>query len=81
MEIIYYLIHDENNIISASIMEKILIFQKKIIINSKETFEKICSILSEINNLNKYSDSVKNFDIEKNRTIKRILQIKEKSSK
>ena len=81
MEIIYYLIHDENNIISASIMEKILIFQKKIIINSKETFEKICSILSEINNLNKYSDSVKNFDIEKNRTIKRILQIKEKTSK
>ena len=77
MEIIYYLIHDENNIISASIIEKILIFQNKIRIISKETFDKICSILSEINILNKYSNSVKNFDIEKNRTIKKILHIKE----
>ena len=79
MEIIYYLIHDENNIISASIIEKILIFQNKIRIISKETFDKICSILSEINILNKHSNSVKNFDIEKNRTIKKILHIKENS--
>jgi hypothetical protein len=28
MEIIYYLIHDENNVISASIVEKILLFHK-----------------------------------------------------
>ena len=77
IEIIYYLIHDENNIISASIIEKILFFHKKIRLCSKETLDKICSILSEINILNKDSNSVKHFDIEKNRTIKKILNLNE----
>ena len=77
MEIIYYLIKDENNIISASIIEKILIFHKKIKLCSEETFDKICSILSEINILSKDSNSVKHFDIEKNRTIKKILNLNE----
>ena len=77
IEIIYYLIHDENNIISASIIEKIFIFHKKIKLCSKETFDKIYSILSEINILSKDSNTVKHFDIEKNRTIKKILNLKE----
>ena len=77
IEIIYYLIQDENNIISASIIEKILYFHKKIKLCSKETLDKICSILSEINILNKDSNSVKHFDIEKNRTIKKILNLNE----
>ena len=75
LEIIHYLINDENNIISASIIEKILYFHKKIKICSKESFDKIYTILSEINILSKDSNSVKNFDIEKNRTIKKILNL------
>ena len=75
IEIIYYLIHDENNIISASIIEKIFIYHKKIKNCSNDSFDKICSILNEINILNKDSNSVKNFDIEKNRIIKKLLNI------
>ena len=75
LEIIHYLINDENNIISASIIEKILYYHKKIKLCSKESFDKIIAILSEINILSKDSNSVKNFDIEKNRTIKKILNL------
>ena len=75
VEIIYYLIHDENNVISASIVEKILFFHKKIKYCSKDAFDKICSILSEINIISKDGSSVKHFDIEKNRTIKKLLKL------
>jgi hypothetical protein len=75
IEIIYYLIQDENNVISASIVEKILFFHKKIKYCSKESFDKICSILSEINIISKDGSSVKHFDIEKNRTIKKLLKL------
>ena len=75
IEIIYNLIQDENNVISASIVEKILFFHKKIKYCSKECFDKICSILSEINIISKDGSSVKHFDIEKNRTIKKLLKL------
>ena len=75
MEIIYCLINDENNIISASILEKIFVFNKKIMLGSNDIFDKICSILSQIYESNKNSNSSKDFDIEKNRTIKKILSL------
>ena len=77
LEVVYNLINDENNIISACIIDKILFFHKKIIISSVETFQNICKTLSKINKLNKdnKSVSIQNFDIEKNRTIKKILSI------
>ena len=77
LDIVYNLINDENNIISASIIEKILLFHKKIILCSNEVFQNICQTLSKINILNKdnKSVSIKNFDIEKNRTIKKILYL------
>ena len=81
IEIIFYLIHDENNIISASIIEKIYLFHNKIKSCSEETFNRIISILSEISILSKDSNSVKNFDIEKCRTIKKILNINEQRDK
>ena len=74
-EIIYYLIKDENNIISTSIMEKIFLFHKKIKLYSNSTLDKIYSIISEIDNRNKNSNSLKDFDIEKNRIIKKILNL------
>ena len=77
LDIVYNLINDENNIISASIIEKILFFYKKIIFTSNDVFQNICKTLSKINKLNKdnKSVSIKNFDIEKNRTIKKILNL------
>ena len=77
LDIIYNLINDKNNIISASIIEKILFFHKKIKFTSNDVFENICKTLSTINKLNKdnKSVSIKNFDIEKNRTIKKILNL------
>ena len=81
MDLIYYLMNDENNIISASIMEKILIFHKKIKLYSNCSFEKICSILSQINDLNKDNTLVKDFDLEKNRTITKILNLNNTKNK
>ena len=81
IEIFFYLINDENNIISASIIEKIYIFSNKIKTCSEETFEKIYSILSKIDILSKDSNSVKNFDIEKSRTIKKILNLNNQENK
>ena len=77
LDIVHNLINDQNNIISASIIEKILFFHKKIIASSKEVFMNICKTLSTINKLNKnsLSVSIRNFDIEKNRTIKKILNL------
>ena len=77
LDLVYNLINDSNNIISASIIDKILLFHKKIIFNSNDVFFNICKTLSKINQLNKdnKSVSIKNFDIEKNRTIKKILNI------
>ncbi len=77
LDLVYNLINDSNNIISASIIDKILLFHKKIIFNSNDVFLNICKTLSKINQLNKdnKSVSIKNFDIEKNRTIKKILNI------
>ena len=77
LDIVHNLINDQNNIISASIIEKILFFHKKIIASSKEVFMNICKALSTINKLNKnsLSVSIRNFDIEKNRTIKKILNL------
>ena len=77
LDIVYNLINDKNNIISASIIEKILFFHKKIKFTSNDIFQNICKTLSRINQLNKdnKSVSIKNFDIEKNRTIKKILNL------
>ena len=77
LDIVHNLINDQNNIISASMIEKILFFHKKIIASSKEVFMNICKALSTINKLNKnsLSVSIRNFDIEKNRTIKKILNL------
>ncbi len=77
LDIVHNLVNDENNIISASTIEKILLFHKKIIVSSKEVFMNICKTLSTINKLNKnsLSVSIRNFDIEKNRTIKKILNL------
>ena len=73
MEIIYYLFSDENNIISTSMMEKFLKHYKKIDIYSNNSCNKICSILSIIDRKNKNNVSTNNFDIEKNRLIKKIM--------
>ena len=77
LDILYKLIHDDSNIISASIIEKVLFFLKKIIAFGNDVFQNICKILLKINKLNKdnKSVSIKNFDIEKNRIIKKILNI------
>ena len=77
IDILYKLIHDDNNIISASIIEKVLFFYKKIIAFGNDVFQNICKILLKINKLNKdnKSVSIKNFDIEKNRIIKKILNL------
>ena len=48
LDIVYNLINDENNIISASIIEKILFFYKKIIFTSNDVFQNICKTLSKI---------------------------------
>ena len=72
MEIIYYLINDENNIISTSIIEKIIPFHKKMMLYSKNIFDKITSIISEMDSL--YKDDC-NADIEKKLVIKKLLNL------
>ena len=72
MEIIYYLINDENNIISTSIIEKIIPFHKKMMLYSKNIFDKITSIISEMDSLYK-GDC--NADIEKKLVIKQLLNL------
>ena len=75
MEIIYYLINDENNIISASIIEKIIPFFRKMKLYSNNGFDKIISMISEIDNSYKDKNSDKNVDIEKKRVIKKLLNL------
>ena len=72
MEIIYYLINDENNIISTSIIEKIIPFHKKMMLYSKNIVDKITSIISEMDSL--YKDDC-NADIEKKLVIKKLLNL------
>ena len=75
MEVIYYLINDENNIISASIIEKIIPFFRKMKLYSNNGFDKIISMITEIDNSYKDKDSDKNVDIEKQRVIKKLLNL------
>ena len=75
MEVIYYLINDENNIISASIIEKIIPFFRKLKLYSNNGFDKMISMISEIDNSYKEKNSDKNIDIEKKRVIKKLLNI------
>ena len=77
MEIIYYLINDENNIISTSIIEKIIPFHKKMMLYSKNIFDKISSIISEMDSL--YKDDC-NADIEKKLVIKKLLNLNNNSN-
>ena len=72
MEIIYYLINDENSVISTSIIEKIIPFHKKMMLYSKNIFDKITSIISEMDSL--YKDDC-NADIEKKLVIKKLLNL------
>ena len=77
LDILLNLVNDENNAISASIINLILIYNKKIILGSSFTFQNICKNLSKINKINKDNKtvSIQKFDIEKNRTIKDILNL------
>ena len=77
MEIIYYLINDENNIISSSIIEKIIPFHKKMKLYSNNTFDKIISIISEMDSL--YKNDC-NADIEKKLSIKKLLKLNNNNS-
>ena len=77
LDILLSMINDTNNAISANIINLIYIYSKKIILNSNFIFQNICKNLSKINKLNKdnKSVSIKNFDIEKNRYINKILKL------
>ena len=71
------LIHDENNSISASVINLIYIYNKKITKNSAMMFKDIIQSLSKINKDNKDNKLVhiEDFDIEKNRNISNILSL------
>ena len=77
IDIVLNLVNDTNNAISANVINLIYIYNKKIILNSNFTFQDICKNLSKINKLNKDNKtvSIQNFDIEKNRYIKDILNL------
>ena len=71
------LINDENNSISANIINLIYKYHNKITKNSGIMFQNIIKNLSKINNDNKDNKLVhiKDFDIEKNRNITNILSL------
>ena len=71
------LINDENNAISANIINLIYIYNKKITKNSSIMFQNIIKNLSKINKDNKDNKLVhiEDFDIEKNRIINNILSL------
>ena len=71
LDILLSLANDINNSISANIINLIYIYNRKIMINSGLIFQNICKNLSKINKDN----SSQNFDIEKNRNIKKILNL------
>ena len=77
LDILQNLVNDINNAISANIINLIYIYNRKIILGSVFTFQNICKNLSKINKINKDNKtvSIKNFDIEKNRYIKEILNL------
>ena len=75
MEVIYFLINDENNIISASILAKLIVYFRKIKLYPNNTFDKIISLISEIDDSYKDDSSDKNVDIEKKRVIKKLLNL------
>ena len=77
LDILLNLVNDNNNAISASIINLIYIYNRKIILGSNFTFQNICKNLSKINKINKDNKtvSIQNFDIEKNRYIKDILNL------
>ena len=74
LDILVSLVNDTNNSISANIINLIYIYNKKIITNSGLLFQNICKKLSKINKENK-SIGLQNFDFEKNRNIKKILEL------
>ena len=71
------LINDENNAISANVINLIYIYNKKITKNSSIMFQNIIKNLSKINKDNKDNKLVhiEDFDIEKNRIINNILSL------
>ena len=77
LDILLSLANDINNSISANIINLIYIYNKKIMISSGLLFQNICKNLSKINKINKENKSIniQNFDIEKNRNIKKILDL------
>ena len=77
LDILLNMINDKNNAISANIINLIYIYNRKIILGSTFIFQNICKNLSKINKINKDNKtvSIQNFDIEKNRYIKDILNL------
>ena len=71
------LINDQNNAISANIINLIYVYNKKITKNSGLMFKNILKNLSKINKENKDNKLVhiEDFDIEKNRIISNILNL------
>ena len=82
LDILLSLINDKNNAISANIINLIYIYNQKIKSSSNQIFQNICKNLSKINKLNKDNKtvSIQNFDIEKNRYIKDILNLNLKNN-
>lgn len=77
LDFLITLTEDENNSISAGIVNLIYIYRHKITKNSGIMFQNILKNLSKINEVNKDNKiiHIENFDIEKNRIIKDILNI------
>ena len=77
LDFLITLTEDENNSISAGIINLIYIYRYKITKNSGIMFQNILKNLSKINEVNKDNKiiHIENFDIEKNRIIKDILNI------
>lgn len=77
LDFLITLTEDENNSISAGIINLIYVYRYKITKNSGIMFQNILKNLSKINEVNKDNKiiHIENFDIEKNRIIKDILNI------
>ena len=77
LDFLITLTEDENNSLSAGIVNLIYIYRHKITKNSGIMFQNILKNLSKINEVNKDNKiiHIENFDIEKNRIIKDILNI------
>ena len=77
LDFLITLTEDENSSLSAGIVNLIYIYRHKITKNSGIMFQNILKNLSKINEVNKDNKiiHIENFDIEKNRIIKDILNI------